>query len=84
MSRPFLSNVFSSLELTDVCNDYIIRRFAGVFLLLSIAFGWWVHPAWFLFTAFVGANLLQSSFTGFCPLERILSAVGFPGCQRAR
>lgn len=67
-----------------MCNEQIIRRFAGVFILVSVALGWWVHPAWFAFTAFVGLNLLQSSFTGFCPLERILGAVGFPGCRPAR
>jgi hypothetical protein len=50
----------------------IIRRFAGSFVLVSLALGWWVHPLWFLFTAFVGLNLFQSSFTNFCPLERIL------------
>jgi len=49
-----------------------IRAFAGSFVLASLALGWWVHPAFYLFTAFVGLNLLQSSFTGFCPLERIL------------
>lgn len=65
-----------------MCEDRIIRRFAGVFILASLALGHWVHPAWFLFTAFVGFNLLQSSFTNFCPLERVLGAVGFPGCQR--
>jgi hypothetical protein len=58
----------------------IVRRFAGVFVLASLALGWWVHPGWFLFTAFVGLNLLQSSFTGFCPLERILERVGLFGC----
>ena len=63
-----------------MCNDRIIRRFAGTFVLLSLALGWWVHPGWFLFTAFVGLNLFQSSFTAFCPLERILASVGFPGC----
>ena len=47
----------------------------------GLALGWWVHPAWFLFTAFVGVNLLQSSFTGFCPLERIL--VHHEGLERA-
>ncbi|MFN8573848.1 MAG: DUF2892 domain-containing protein [Gemmatimonadaceae bacterium] len=67
-----------------MCNDNIIRRFAGVFVLVSVALGWWVHPGWFAFTAFVGFNLLQSSFTGFCPLERILGAAGFPGCRPAR
>ncbi len=49
-----------------------IRAFAGTFVLASVALGWWVHPGFLLFTAFVGANLLQSAFTGFCPLERIL------------
>ncbi len=63
-----------------MCNDRIIRRFAGAFVLASLALGWWVHPAWLLFTAFVGLNLLQSSFTGFCPLERILGYFGLAGC----
>ena len=66
-----------------MCNDRIIRRFAGGFVLLSLALGWWVHPAWFLFTAFVGINLLQSSVTGFCPLERMLGRFGAFGCARA-
>jgi hypothetical protein len=65
-----------------MCNDRIIRRFAGSFVLASLALGWWVHPAWLLFTAFVGLNLLQSSFTGFCPLERILARFGVRECQR--
>jgi len=64
-----------------MCNDRIIRRFAGAFVLASLALGFWVHPAWYLFTAFVGFNLLQSSFTGFCPLERILAYFGVAGCQ---
>lgn len=64
-----------------MCNEMVIRRFAGTFVLLSLALGWWVHPAWFLFTAFVGFNLLQSSVTHFCPLERILGAVGLFGCR---
>ena len=64
-----------------MCNDRIIRRFAGAFVLASLALGWWVHPAWLLFTAFVGLNLLQSSFTGFCPLERILGNFGVAGCE---
>lgn len=64
-----------------MCADHIIRRFAGIFLLVSLALGWWVDPRWFLFTAFVGVNLLQSSFTNFCPLERILGRLGFPGCR---
>lgn len=67
-----------------MCNDLVIRRFAGVFILASIALGTWVSPWWFLFTAFVGLNLLQSSFTNFCPLERILGRFGWFGCHPAR
>jgi hypothetical protein len=64
-----------------MCNDRIIRRFAGVFVLASLALGYWVHPGWLLFTAFVGFNLLQSSFTNLCPLERILGRAGVLGCS---
>jgi Protein of unknown function (DUF2892). len=64
-----------------MCYDRIIRRFAGAFVLASLALGWWVHPAWLLFTAFVGLNLFQSSFTGLCPLERILGYFGVAGCE---
>jgi len=52
--------------------DNMIRAFAGSFVLLSLVFAHFVSPNWLWFTAFVGANLLQSSFTGFCPLEMIL------------
>lgn len=65
-----------------MCNDNIIRRFAGVFILASLVLGWLVHPAWFLFTAFVGVNLFQSSFTAVCPLERILGRFRLAGCER--
>jgi hypothetical protein len=67
-----------------MCNDLLIRRFAGVFVLLSLALGYWVHPAWLLFTAFVGLNLLQSSFTNVCPLERMLGWGKILGCVPAR
>ena len=55
---------------------------AGTFILASLALGWWVHPAFFLLTTFVGVNLLQSAFTGFCPAEKILSPRQAPGAQR--
>jgi Protein of unknown function (DUF2892) len=64
-----------------MCNDKIIRRFAGVFVLASLTLGWLVNPAWLLFTAFVGLNLLQSSFTDLCPLERILGYFRLAGCN---
>jgi hypothetical protein len=63
-----------------MCNDRLIRRIAGLFVLGSVLLGWLVNPAWLFFTAFVGFNLLQSSFTNFCPLERILGRFGLFGC----
>ena len=56
--------------------ERVIRAIAGTFILISLALGWWVHPGWFLFTAFVGANLLQSSFTKWCLMEDILDKLG--------
>jgi hypothetical protein len=53
-----------------------LRLIAGFFILLSVALGHWVHPAWFLFTAFVGANLLQSAFTDWCPMMTFLRKLG--------
>ncbi len=67
-----------------MCPEQVIRRFAGVFVLASLLLGWFVSPYWFLFTAFVGLNLLQSSFTHFCPLERVLGNFGVLGCARRR
>lgn len=55
-----------------------LRAIAGFFVLASVAFGYWVHPGFFLFTAFVGANLLQSGFTGTCPAMWILRKLGVP------
>lgn len=65
-----------------MCDDRIIRRFAGAFILVSLGLAWLVHPAWLLFTAFVAVNLIQSSFTTFCPLERVLGSAGMFGCRR--
>ena len=55
--------------------ENIIRRFAGVFVLVSLTLGYFVNPYWFILTAFVGVNLLQSSFTNWCPLELMLKKV---------
>lgn len=59
----------------------LIRMFAGSFVLLSLALGipgspLFVSANWLWFTAFVGANLFQSSFTHFCPLEMVLKRLG--------
>jgi len=55
---------------------YAIRAIAGTFVLISLALGYWVSPYWFLFTAFVGLNLLQSSITKWCLMEKILAKLG--------
>jgi len=60
--------------------EMIIRRFAGTFVLLSLVLAHYHSPYWLWFTAFVGFNLLQSSFTRFCPLELILRKLGVGGC----
>jgi hypothetical protein len=57
----------------------LIRRFAGSFVLLSLLLAHYHSPYWLWFTAFVGLNLLQSSFTNFCPLEIALKKLGFGG-----
>jgi hypothetical protein len=56
--------------------DRIIRRFAGSFVLLSLLLAHYHSPNWLWFTAFVGFNLVQSSFTNLCPLEMILKKIG--------
>ena len=53
-----------------------LRLIAGFFVMLSVALGYWVHPAWFLFTALVGANLFQSAFTNWCPMMSFLRKLG--------
>ncbi|MFI5197586.1 MAG: DUF2892 domain-containing protein [Thermoanaerobaculia bacterium] len=53
-----------------------IRTIAGFFVLASVALGYWVHPVFFLFTAFVGANLLQSGFSKWCPMMTIFRKAG--------
>ena len=56
--------------------EIILRRFAGIFILLSLLLAYFHSLYWLWFTAFVGFNLLQSSFTNFCPLEMILKKIG--------
>ncbi|MBK8167881.1 MAG: DUF2892 domain-containing protein [bacterium] len=56
----------------------MLRAIAGVFVMLSVALGWFVNPWWFAFTAFVGLNLLQSAFTRWCPMISLLRKLGVP------
>jgi hypothetical protein len=56
--------------------DRIVLAFAGSMVLLSLMLGLLGSPYWFLLTGFVGLNLFQSAFTGFCPLAIILKKFG--------
>ena len=56
--------------------DRIVMAFAGTIILLSIVLTMYVHPNFWWLTAFVGVNLLQAAFTGFCPLAIILKKLG--------
>lgn len=56
--------------------ERLLRLIAGVFVLLTVALGYWVSPYWFLMTGFVGLNLLQSGFTNWCPMMAILRKLG--------
>ena len=66
--------------------ERIVRIVAGIFVLLSLALGVSASPVfvnanWLWFTAFVGANLLQSGFSQFCPLAMFLKKLGIKTCQ---
>jgi len=56
--------------------DRIVLAFAGFAILLSVVLSYYHSQYWLFFTAFVGLNLLQSAFTGFCPLALILKKLG--------
>ena len=58
--------------------ERFVRLIAGTFVLGSLALGHWVHPYWYLFTAFVGLNLFQSGFTNWCPMMTFLRKLGVP------
>jgi hypothetical protein len=56
--------------------ERVLRLIAGTFVVLSLALGYWVHPGFYLFTAFVGLNLFQSGFSNWCPMMAILRKLG--------
>jgi hypothetical protein len=53
-----------------------LRAIAGTFVLASLVLGYFVHPAFYLFTAFVALNLVQSAFTRWCPMMTFLRKLG--------
>jgi len=56
--------------------ERIVLAFAGSMIILSLVLSYFVSPYWLALAAFVGVNLLQSAFTGFCPLAIILKKIG--------
>ncbi len=59
-----------------MCIDRWVFAFAGTFVLASLLLAHFVNGNWLWFTAFVGANMLQAAFTGFCPMAMILKKLG--------
>jgi hypothetical protein len=55
--------------------EHAVEAMAGMMVLLSVALTYFVHPGWMWLTVFVGANLFQQSFTGFCPAAMIMKKV---------
>ena len=56
--------------------DAAVLRFAGFVVLVSLALAHWVHPYWIGLTVFAGLNMIQASFTGFCPAALAFKAMG--------
>ncbi|MBS0229751.1 MAG: DUF2892 domain-containing protein [Proteobacteria bacterium] len=56
--------------------DRAVQAFAGVMVLVSVALTHFVHPDFFWLTVFIGANLFQSAFTGFCPAAMVMKRMG--------
>jgi hypothetical protein len=56
--------------------DKAVLRFAGCVVLLGFTLGWFINPYWYLLTAFAGLNMIQSSFTGFCPAAIVFKKLG--------
>lgn len=64
--------------------DDMLRAIAGAFVIASVALGYFVHPAFLLFTAFVGLNLFQSGFSKWCPMIWLLKKLGFRETRELR
>lgn len=56
-----------------------LRMIAGAFVAASVALGYWYHPGFFVFAAFVGLNLFQSAFSNWCPMMTFLRKLGVRG-----
>ncbi len=61
--------------------DNMLHLIAGIFVILTVFLGYYVSPYFLFFTAFVGLNLLQSAFSGWCPMMTFLRWLGFKESQ---
>ena len=64
--------------------DKAVLAFAGFVVLLGLMLGWLVNPYWYLLTAFAGLNMIQSSFTGFCPAAIVFRKMGLKSGEAFR
>ncbi len=60
--------------------ERMLRGIAGAFILISLILAYYVNLKWLWFTAFVGANLLQSAITNWCPMVAVLEKMGLKSC----
>jgi len=67
------------MEDTAMTVESMLRLIAGSFVVLSVLLGMYVHPYFYWFTVFVGANLFQSAFSGWCPMMTVLRKTGVRG-----
>jgi len=79
LAVALMAGEVASLLLSRMTVDRYLRMIAGFFVALSVALGYWVSPYWFLFTGFVGLNLIQSAFTNWCPMMTFLRKLGVRG-----
>jgi len=78
-----MSTTSSVSQTTGASVDQWVFRIAGLFVLASLALSQLHSPNWLWFTAFVGANMFQASFTGFCPLDKLGVRAGAAFCPSA-
>ena len=64
--------------------DRAVTAFAGIMVLVSVALGHFVSPYWYWLTVFVGANLFQFAFTGFCPSATVFRRLGLKPAMTSR
>lgn len=75
VQNPACVNTYAFILITYMKTEMIIRILAGTLVLTSIVLSRYVHPNWLILAAFVGANLIQSAFTGFCPAAMIVNRI---------